>query len=538
MKKSLLIVLCCYLSSFATAQLNETNLPIIKINTNGTPVSDTQSLASLSIINNATGNNSPNDAPQFTGNIGIKFRGNANAVKHNYSVETWTTFKEEIDTSLLGMPSENDWTLQGMYVDRSLLRNLLANNIYTGMGYWSPRLQLCEVMIDNVYKGVYLFGETIKRDSGRLDIAKLKNTDSYYPVITGGYILKIDNDNDDYLSSNYPPPYGTQGQDIKLHFQYPKDNEITNVQKAWIKNYVDSFETALNGSGFQDELSGWRAYASHKSFRDYLILNEVIGNEEAYRKNTYLWKDKSKKFRIGPLWNADNILYNTTDCDVDAANTWMYKHGQTCPEDTYLPTFWWEKLLSDAGFLAEVKCQYSELRESGNVLDTATLFAYIDATAAKLNQQNAQQRNFALYPIFGTSVNNEPMPLSANYDEEIAKIKQYLRDRLIFLDSQWLTTEDCEIVGINHIRNVQDITMSPNPATDMVDLKFELGHKVSLRVAAYNILGQCVFEQNVDNLSGGAHSLQVNCAAWAPGVYSVVLRTQDGAQWFGKLVKR
>lgn len=539
MKKNLLVLLCGLIPAISSAQLTETNLPIIKINTNGTPVSDTQSLASMSIIKNTSGNNAPNDAPVFTGNIGIKFRGSTSAVKPNYSVETWTTFKEEVDTSLLGMPSENDWALLGMYVDRSLMRYLIANNIYTGMGYWAPRFQLCEVLMDNAYKGVYLFGETIKRDSLRLDIAKLKNTDSYYPVITGGYILKIDNDNDDYFTSDFAPPYGTMGQEIKLHFHYPKDSEITNAQKAWIQSYVDSFETALNGSNFTDELTGWRAFASHKSFRDYLILNEVIGNEEAYRKNTYVWKDKSKKLRVGPLWNADIILYNTTDCDVDAADTWMYKHGQSCPEDTYLPAFWWEKLLSDNSFLDEVKCTYTHLRETGKALDTAVLFSFIDGTAATLNQQNAQQRNFALYPIFGTSINDEPLPLSETYEEEIEKIKQYLRDRLAFLDSQWLTDGSCEEVGITNLdNNIGEIVMMPNPTSAKLTIEFELNHKATVNVTVYNILGQKVLDQDAGKLSGGMHSIQINTSAWAPGMYSVILRTAEGSSWTGKLIKK
>jgi len=539
MKKNLLILLCGLLPVISHAQLTETNLPIIKINTNGISVSDTQSLASMSIIKNTSGNNSPTDAPVFTGNIGIKLRGSTTAVKPNYTVETWTTFKEEIDTSLLGMPSDNDWALLGMYVDRSLLRNMLANNIYTAMGYWAPRLQLCEVLVNNVYQGVYLFGETIKRDSLRLDIAKLKSNDSYYPVITGGYILKIDNDDDDYITSDFPPPYGTTGQSIKLHFDYPEDDEITNVQKAYIQGYVDSFEAALDGSNFEDELTGWRAFASHKSFRDYLILNEVIGNEEAYRKNTYVWKDKSKKLRVGPLWNADNILYNTTDCNTDAADAWMYQHGQSCPEDTYLPAFWWEKLLSDPSFLDEVKCGYTNLRESGKALDTAVLFSFIDATATTLNQQNAQQRNFTLYPIFGTPVNDEPLPLSENYDEEIAKIKQYLRDRLAFLDSQWLTDAECVDVGVVHIgKDIGNIIMMPNPASDQLTVQLELNHKAALSITAYNILGQKVLEQDAGKLSGGMHTFQINCAAWAPGMYSVVVRTAEGVSWSGKLIKK
>ena len=38
------------------------------------------------------------------------------------------------------------------------------------MYYYSPRTQFCELIINDQYKGVYLFTEKIKRDNGRVDI--------------------------------------------------------------------------------------------------------------------------------------------------------------------------------------------------------------------------------------------------------------------------------------------------------------------------------------------------------------------------------
>jgi hypothetical protein len=46
------------------------------------------------------------------------------------------------------------------------------------MGEYSPRAQLCEVIIDSTYKGIYLFSEKIKRDKNRVDIAKLEPDDN------------------------------------------------------------------------------------------------------------------------------------------------------------------------------------------------------------------------------------------------------------------------------------------------------------------------------------------------------------------------
>ena len=69
-----------------------------------------------------------------------------------------------------------------------------------------PRCRFVELFLNEEYEGIYVLMEKIKRDSARVDIAKLKAEDVSGKQLTGGYIIKIDKgtgSGGDGWSSNY-----------------------------------------------------------------------------------------------------------------------------------------------------------------------------------------------------------------------------------------------------------------------------------------------------------------------------------------------
>ena len=95
-----------------------------------------------------------------------------------------------MDTSLLGLPTENDFVLYGPYPDKSLLRNYLMYYLGNDIGQYAPRTRMCELYMDNDYRGFYLLVEKIKRDKNRVDIKKLESTDVSGIKLTGDIFLK------------------------------------------------------------------------------------------------------------------------------------------------------------------------------------------------------------------------------------------------------------------------------------------------------------------------------------------------------------
>lgn len=416
------------------------NLPIIKINTHGVGIPDDPKIAAdFFIIDNASKINHANDTTYaYQGNIGIEQRGSSSAwaPKKSYGFETWNPTNIAIDTPLLGMPSQSDWILSASYYDKSLMRNVLAYHIANQTGHYAPRTRYCEVYLNNQYQGIYVLMEKIKRDNNRVDIAKLTTADTTGDALTGGYILKIDKftgSGGDGFNSNFLPANPTNDV-IFYQYEYPKSNVIQPQQKTYIKNYIDSFETALFGSNFQDEENGFRRFAGERSFMDYMFLNEISKNVDGYRLSTFLHKDKASKggkVKMGPAWDFDIAFYNANYCEADRDTGWAYNFNYPCPGSA-VPA-WWERLRQDTLFNQRARCRWNYLRS--NTLHLDTLFAYIDSTVSYINA--AQQRNFSLWGIIGTATWPQPSPIPQSYAAEVQRLKQWLENRLLWLDQQF-----------------------------------------------------------------------------------------------------
>ena len=507
------------LTTISKAQLTSTNLPIV-ILTSTAAISDTQKQAALKIIDNVTGVNTPFDAAKFEGMIGLKLRGGISNPKFSYSIETWSTPFISLDTSLLSLPRENDWVLLSSYVDRSLMRNLLTNNLHEKMGRYAPRFKLCELIVDNQYKGVYLFGEKIKRDTSRLDIANLKNIDISGDQLTGGYIFTIDDGGTNGWASAVAPPFATLGQTINFLYEVPDASVIQIPQKLYIKAYVDSFESALNGNNFQDTAIGWRKYAAENSLIDYMIMNEVSKDYEAYRKNTYLYKDKLGKLKTGPMWGNDIAWGNTIDCNSNLATGWAYELGNVCNTNSKLAPFWWSKLATDVEYMKELKCRYTEYRKVGNLLDTTKIFQTIDSISTRLNANGAVTRNFTQWPIWNVPLVNEPTPMSSNHAEEIAGIKNYIRARIAWLDNQWFTLNCVFPTNVKNSINENEVILYPIPATDIIHIDLKIKENVQINLLSID-------GKKLVSMKASSYKNSIDLSSYQKGIYFVEIKCND-----------
>ena len=497
-----------------------TNLPIVIITTPGA-IGGNQIQGTMNIINNVSGVNSPLDPPTFTGMIGIEQRGNLAYSKISYTVETWSTPGISLDTSLLGMPSDNDWVLTGNYPDRSLMRSNLAYFIHDKMGRYAPRNVYCELIVNNQYSGIYDFGETVKRGAGRLDIAKLTVNDNNGNNLTGGYIWKIDDGNGAGWTSAFAPPYAAT-QTIDFQYVYPKNSDITSPQKAYIKSYVDSFETEMNSANFQDTLIGWRKHGAVNSFIDFILVQELSRNNEAYRQNNYFYKDKGTKLRPGALWGFDLAWKNTSNCNSSLDTGWCYNYGGACPSEVKLPPFWWQKLTTDVEFMKELKCRYTDFRKPGNVLDTVQIFKTIDSISTKLNANGAITRNFTQWPIWGIPIMNEPTPMANDYTTEIANLKSFIKNRLAWIDTKWISANCAWPLYIDTKNIEQLVSIYPIPAYEEIHVNISDAQTQIYSIIMYDIQGVAV-----SNIEQAAINNTLNVSTLAKGIYFLHIQSNN-----------
>jgi hypothetical protein len=520
-------------------QLLSSNLPIVIIDTYGMVIPDDPKIpAWLKIINNGSGvRNYITDSAQFEGYSGFEIRGSSSQSfpKKSFGFETWDASGSSIDTSLMGMPSESDWILNANYTDKSLMRNTMAYQVWQNMGHYATRYKHCEVILNGEYKGVYIFSEKIKRDKNRVNIAKLNPDENTGDDLTGGYIFKIDKQTGSGGSgwtSSYAPSANPYGQTIFFQYEYPKEEDISPQQRNYIKNNVYDFETALKGSNFADTLLGFRKYAVESTFFDYFLVNEITKNVDGYRLSTFLHKEqdsKGGKIRMGPVWDYDIAWHNADYCGGDVTSGWAYQFP--CTDDYWQVPFWWSRLLQDPLYREHLKCRWLYLRQ--NILSNNWFDNYIDSISGQLNE--AQQRNFVTWPILGIYVWPNPWPYATTYAGEVEGLKNWIHNRLYWLDNNMPGT--CETTfAVNNAEARNEFNVYPNPVSDLMYVNYQISGRSLIGLTILNQQGIVLYNTNPMNKPAGEFFETINMTNFAPGVYLVRLSI-DGKSFSKKIIK-
>jgi CotH kinase protein/Secretion system C-terminal sorting domain len=534
---------CCAFIQVAAQSFTSSNLPIITINTNGQTILDDPKIsADMKMIYNGTGvrNNVSDPANHYNGKIGIEIRGKSSQQfpMKSYSIELQDAAGSSVNKSLLGMPSESDWVLYAPYTDKTLMRNFLAYTMGREMGRWAPRCQFVEVILNNDYVGVYVLLEKIKRGSGRVNITKLNPADVAGDALTGGYIFAIDKTDpgDDGWSSRIAPPSAGNGQRIDFLYNVPKASAIVNEQRAYIKSYVDSFESALNSFDFQDPVSGFRRFADVNSFVDYFIVNEVSRNVDGYRLSTYLHKDrqsKGGKLNAGPVWDYDLAFRNADYCSGSNPGGWSYQFNTICNKDFWLVPFWWNRFMQDTAYTSSLRCRWKQLRQTS--LSNARINFLVDSVNTLLSE--SQQRHFQRWPILGQYIWPNAQPIPTSYAGEISTLKEWLSDRLTWIDINIPNTGACRDWPIDAV-GTMIINIYPNPVSNAgitATLQSKNNQAVSLQVT--DAAGRIIYIKQINAIAGINTFPGLNPARWQKGMYTFSFKNADGEKIVKQIIK-
>ncbi len=509
LKRVINIILSCFVLALSLhtpfyAQLtiqDSSALPLIFINTSGQNIVDEPKItAHMGIIYNTQGlfNKPIDNHNEYDGIIGIEERGSSSSFfpKKGYGIETRDSLGENNNITLFGMPAENDWVLHGPYSDKSLMRNYLAYYCGSKMYNYCPRTQFVELIINDDYKGVYLFTEKIKRDKGRINISKLDDDDLLGDSLTGGYIIKIDKStgfNNESWQSNFQT-ISSNPRDISFLYHYPEADDIKPSQKVYIQSYISTFENSIYSSSFLDPISGYEKYIDINSFVDYYLLNEATRNVDGYRISTFMYKNKdskNNKLFIGPPWDYNLGWGNADYCDGNLITGWASNFNSTCPGDNYQIPFWWQRMLSDPEFLNRLNCRWDELRQGA--FHTDSLFTLIDSVSSMLAQPAV--RNFNTWNV----LNNWVWPnnfVGGSYLAEIGYLKSWINDRFTWIDYNLPGASfDCSFLSNSEKIGFSILTF-PNPFTEIFYIEIQNNNiKQNLEIYIYDITGLLIYSQ-------------------------------------------
>lgn len=433
--------------------LDSTNLPIVWIDINGDSIKRSDRIGGrMTIINNGQGRLNyadtvahPGQQIDYKGFIAIRHRGNStfnNSPKKAYSIRTIDKPLKrggtKMNVSLMGMPKDNDWALMAPYSDKSMIRDLLAQEMARPMMEYVPQGRLCELFLDGVYYGVHVLSETVSPGKHRLNLKKPKIKGN---KLTGDYLMEVDCNDEVTYRSKYCPVTadGTQLNDYHILFQYksPEYDKLESEQVQYINNRIDQMEHVLASSGYLDPDTGYRKYIDVESFIAYQLITELSHNVDGYRLSGKFYKRRDSvdpRFKM-VLWDLNLAFGNCKIRQSWRTDTWVYQSNDVLHEekDVYLVPFWWYRLNSDPDYTATLKARWAQYRQ-GHLSDEH-IMATVDSLANCLTSHGAEQRNSEAWPTWGVWVWNNYY-VAKDFNDEINYLKTWLRKRLAWMDRE------------------------------------------------------------------------------------------------------
>lgn len=502
------------------------NLPLVFLQTlNRLPYKDSFVEATIKILDHEgiSRNNSGDTVYRFNGRTKIKVHGTAslNSPQLSYSLELNDSTGNDTSVQIMGMPPESDWVLLNTWNDRSLIRNPIMYHLYQQMGHYSTRFRYCEVFLNQEYLGLYMFTERIKRDSARIPISKLKQSDLAGDSLTGGYIFKHDYVIDTMGWLSDISPAACPGNYGRYQFEYPNYARIKPEQATYLKDYVNNLESTLYSSHVNDPETGYRKYIDVNSFADYLICHEFAWNGDGFAKSMYFYKDrdsKDGKLYAGPVWDFDWSLKRMPWVD-DAVSYWNYETSPCNNLQATLP--WHSVMMQDDYFRNLVQCRWQNYRNS--FLTSTSIHHFIDSL--QNITEEAQVRHYNRWPTWGLSLSTpEKLPYASNMQEELDTLESMIARRM-----NWIDTHLPGVCtgGTSTTEIESPVKYYPNPAKDFVTITSE---EEVMSIDLYDDTGN-----KIRYWVGQDLPFQIDVRGIKPGIY--LLRTQTILKSYaGKLV--
>lgn len=253
----------------------------------------------------------------------IKARGNWTRVtfsKKPFKIK----LKEE--QSLLGLSKSKHFALLAHADDCfGYLRNFVGFNLGKRINLpWTPSQQPVELVVNGDYRGLYFLTESIRVDEERINIAKLADNEINPDLISGGYVVEIDQsiESNQIVLDQKTCIDGHIMKDLRITWESPE--EYSEIQKRFI---MDQFTAINDAVGRCDDIM-WQYLDLDDAVRYYLV-REIMSDTEAYTSSTFLFRDRGEgqKWHFSPVWDCGQAFLGSSEnffYDVDnQGNIWI-----------------------------------------------------------------------------------------------------------------------------------------------------------------------------------------------------------------------
>ena len=430
-------------AAYSQVTLTDSNLPIVIITTDvdpdtGLPMvipDDPKIPAGMKIIYHEDGSRNyiadadTEDFLDYDGRIKIELRGSSSQDLSPKKQYGWTTYENnnttKLKVSILGMPRQNDWILNGLAFDPSLIRDYLSYNLSRQIGYYTVRTRYCEVVLNGEYIGLYLLQEKLKDDPNRINIDAIDEDAAEGIPLTGGYIVKADK-----TTGGDPVAWvmDTYNGTADFIHELPKPEDVTEAQHDYIHQQFLDLETT-SGNNNAGLANGYPSIIDVPTFVDFVVMNELASNVDGYQISTFFHKDRGGKLRAGPIWDF-NLTYGNDlfflGFDRSHYDVWQFADGGNDG-----PKFWAD-LFNQVSFKCYVSRRWHEVTAEGQPLSYDSMSAFIDETIAIITEAAARD--------------NETWGTVPDLAGEVTTLKTFLSQRIAWIDDNVGSHTACDAV--------------------------------------------------------------------------------------------
>ena len=424
-----LVILLFLVPFLSVAQtFTDSNLPIVIIETDGhvNIPDEPKVLATMKIIWHQDGSrNYMSDVSNpaylnYDGRIGIERRGSSSQMpqKKPYGLET--LMDDDVtnnNVSILGMPKENDWILNSLAFDQTGMRDVISYEMSENLGQYTPRRVYCEVIINDDYKGLYVFMEKIKADDERVNIDK-----------DGGHIVQTDRSEGGYYEWEMESNNGGWWADpaVFIHV-YPKPENITATQHNYIKSVFLGLADKAGNHNTTIE-NGIPSIIDVSTFVDFMMLAEFSSNVDVYQLSTYFHKDNGGKLRAGPIWD-----YNLAYGHDEFGSRSRYDVWQFFNNDNTGPKFW-KDLFDTDEFRCYLAKRWFEITAEGMPLNYNVVCERMDEIDAWISEAIARD--------------NQRWHQMQQHASEVNAMKSWIQQRINWLNNNIGSYHGCDNVDL------------------------------------------------------------------------------------------
>lgn len=235
---------------------------------------------------------------------------------------------------LLGMNKSKHFALLAHADDSNDRKGFMRNAVgfelsrMIGMTY-TPDARPLEVVLNGDYIGLYFLTEHIRVDKDRVNIVEQEDEETDNEKITGGWLVEIDNYDDD--------PHITikEGGKTTMWITYKTPEVLSPQQEQYLIEQMKLIDNLVYGDKNSEEL--WN-YLDMDALAKFYIVQELTDNYESFHGSCYLHKElgENEKWYFGPVWDFGSSFNRDKSQYMYQGDVW---HNHWIPEICKFPAF-------------------------------------------------------------------------------------------------------------------------------------------------------------------------------------------------------